>query len=380
MNFSCTQENLNQGLQTVSHIAVKNTTLPILNNVLIEVKEKEIKLSTTNLEIGINCLIRGRVDKDGSYTIPAKLFSDYVNLLPNKKVDINLKEDHLNVSCENYKTKLNGQSASEFPLIPKIEREEPFVCTANEFKKALQQVIFACTTSETRPEISGVFLNFSGENLTLAATDSYRLAEKKIKINNKAKKETRVIVPARALQELIRILSGYQALGEITQEEGDGENLKVYINENQILFSYENIELVSRLIEGQYPDYKQIIPQSNKTEAVISVAELVKAVKLGSLFTKSGINDIELQIIGNDLVVSSANSQTGENEIKLNIQKNGQDNSIIVNHRYLLDGLQSIGSEEINFVMTDGNTPCVLRPKKPVKDFEYLYIIMPIRQ
>ena len=378
MKFSCVQENLNKGLLVVSHIATKNTTLPILNNVLVEVKEKEIRLSTTNLEIGINCMVRGKIEKEGSYTFPAKLLSDYINLLPNKKIDIELQEERLGVSCENYKTKLNGQPAADFPLIPRVEKDDAFVCQAESFKRALQQVIFACTISENRPDISGVLLSFTDDGLTMAATDSYRLAERKIKFAKKGKKELKVIVPARTLNELVRILSTHQGVGELTEEE-DGESLKIYINENQILFLYDNIELVSRVIEGQYPDYQQIIPQNNKTEATVSVAEFVKAVKLGSLFTKTGINDIDLNFKDKELLVSSANTQAGENKINLNIEKSGDDNNIVVNYRYLLDGLQNIDADEVCFNMIDGSTPCSLRPKGENKD-SYLYIIMPIRQ
>lgn len=377
MKFSCTQENLNKGLLTVNHIAVKNASLPILNNVLVEVKDKKIKLSTTNLEMGINCTVRGKIEKEGSYTLPARLFSDYISLLPNKKVDVDLSGERVQVVCENYETKLNGQPVTDFPLIPKIDKGDVFVCRADIFRKSIQQVIFACASSETRPEIGGVFFSFSGDELVLAATDSYRLAEKRVVLNKSAKKEMSVIVPARTLQELSRILSGRQGAEDIAEE--DSENVEIYINENQVMFVYDNIELVSRLIEGQYPDYKQIIPEGSKTEALLPAGELLKAVKLGSLFTKAGINDIDLNFKEATLLISSANTQAGENKIKLSVQKKGDDNNIVINYRYLLDGLQSIESEDINFSMTDGNTPCILAPAKQKED-KYLYIIMPIRQ
>ena len=182
MKITCTQENLNQGLGFVSHIASKNTSLPILSNVLIKAEKGSLSLTTTNLEMGINCLVRGKIDKDGSYTVSSKLFNDYVSLLPNQKIEIELKDDFLEIKCEDQDTKIKGNSAEEFPLIPQVEKKNPYICKISDLLNALSQVIFAVSVSETRPEISGIYFNFSDNVLTLTATDSYRLAEKKIKL------------------------------------------------------------------------------------------------------------------------------------------------------------------------------------------------------
>lgn len=376
MKLTTLQENLKNGLFTVSHIAGKNINLPILSNIMIKASNGNIQLITTDLELGVVSSVRGKIEEDGSFTVDAKLLSDYVSLLPNQKIKIAKKDGKIVVECENYKTTIKGQEAEEFPLIPQVEKKEFFSVKTNDFKKALSQVVFAVSNSETRVELSGVLFSFSKNNLILAATDSYRLAEKNIEIktNSNGSEEKRIIVPAKTLQELIRILSG-------VKEEGvdDDKELKFYITDNQILFETGSTELVSRLIEGQYPDYKQIIPENLKTTSIVNRSELTRAVKASSIFSKTGVNDISLDFpIGkNKTIISSASGQTGENITELDSNVSGAENSMVVNYRYLLDGINNIDSENIKIEVTDGNTPCILQPEK---EKGYLYIIMPIKQ
>jgi len=384
MKISCTQENLNQGLFIVSHLATKNINLPILNNILFQVSEKTIKLSATNLEIGINCVIRGKVDQEGEFTVQSRLLADYVSLLPKDRVDIEVsndpKEDQnqiLKINCRNYSTKIKGQLAVDFPVIPQIEKDNPYILDYNDFKKAMGQVIFAVSVNETRPEIGGVSFNFTGGKLVLAATDSYRLAEKAIDLDKKSNsEEKRIIIPVKTLQELSRILGSFKDSATIA----DIKNIEIYLTENQILFVLGDIELISRLVEGQYPDYKQIIPQQTNTKAILDVSELAKAVKTTSLFARSGIYDVGLQFVANkkEVVVSSTNNQIGESVSKITCDLDGGDNNIVVNYRYLLDGLQNINSDKVEIAVIDSGNPCVLKPAG--KDLGYLYIIMPIKQ
>ncbi|MBU1164589.1 DNA polymerase III subunit beta [Patescibacteria group bacterium] len=377
MKLSATQENLNQGLLVVSHVAAKSTSLPILNNILIKAEGGSIKLLSTNLEIGVTCVIRGKVEKDGSFTVQSRLLADYVNLLPKKNVNLEVleeedKEGTLNIKCENYSTKIKGASSNDFPLIPEIDKKNPVTVSASELRQAISQTIFAVAASETRPEISGVLLSVAGDQLTLAATDSYRLAEKTIKI--KGGKETKVIVPARTMQEILRILSSFKDPSAIENI----ENVKLYITENQILFVVDNIELISRLVEGQYPDYRQIIPEQNKTKASLDKQELVKATKTASLFTRSGIYDVNLDfsVAGKKLIVSSTNNQLGENISELDAKLEGEENNIVVNYKYLLDGLAVMESDDVALEMNDSSNPCVLKSQ----DKDYIYIVMPIKQ
>lgn len=376
MKIFSLQENLKQGIFAVGHIAGKNINLPILNNILVKAEGGNIKMITTNLEIGIINTIRGKTEKEGSFTIDSKILSDCVSLLPNKKVGLEQKENVLVVDCENYQAKIKGQSAEDFPLIPEVDKKNYYSALLDEFKKAVSQVIFAVSNNETRIELSGVLFTFYENNLTLTATDSFRLAEKKLTINtNNGEEERKIIVPAKTLQELIRILSGSPS-DDVGSEK---DEVKFYISDNQILFTYGSTELVSRLIEGQYPDYQQIIPANQKTEVIIDKTELTRSVKMASLFSKTGINDINLDFPAgkNQVIVSSISGQTGENVNSLDAKVTGDDNSIVLNYRYLLDGLNSIDGEMVRISVIDGNTPCVLRPEK---DDGHLYIIMPIKQ
>ena len=369
------QENLKQGLALVGHVAGKNINLPILNNILIKAEAGKIKLVATNLEVGIISVVRGKIETEGSFTVNSKIISDCIGLLPNKKIGLNQKENDFLVDCENYQAKIKGQSAEEFPLIPEVDRKNYFSAQAEAFKSAISQVIFATPVSETRLELSGVLFIFSGNSLTLAATDSYRLAEKKIQIKSNSQEGKKIIVPAKTLQELLRVLS--VNLGDDVEE--NSQEIKFYISDNQILFTYGSTELVSRLIEGQYPDYQQIIPTNSKTKIIIDRQELTRAVKMASLFSKAGINDVNLDFpLGkNQVVVSSVSGQTGENITNLQAKVVGNENSIVVNYRYLLEGLSNIGEEMVKIEIIDGNTPCLIRPEK---DESYLYIIMPIKQ
>jgi len=369
------QENLKQGLALVGHVSGKNVNLPILNNVLIKAEEGKIRLIATNLEIGVISTVRGKIERGGSFTVNSKIISDCINLLPNKKIGLEQKENDLLVDCENYQAKVRGQSSEEFPLIPGVDRKNYFSADVGEVKKAISQVIFATAASETRLELSGVLFVFSGDNLTMAATDSYRLAEKKIKIKSNNEEEKKIIVPAKTLQELLRILS----INLDDEIEEKNPEIKFYISENQILFTYGSTELVSRLIEGQYPDYQQIIPVSSKTKVSIDRQELIRAVKMASLFSKTGINDVNLDfpISKNQVVISSVSGQTGENITNLEARVSGDDNSIVVNYRYLLEGLSNIEKEAVKIEIIDSNTPCIIRPEQ---DENYLYIIMPIKQ
>jgi DNA polymerase III subunit beta len=375
MKIYSLQENLKQGLALVGHVAGKNVNLPILNNVLIKAEEGKIKLIATNLEIGIISVVRGKIDSEGSFTVNSKIISDCINLLPNKKVGLEQKENYLMVDCDNYQAKANGQSAEDFPLIPEVDRKSYFSAEAEEVKQAISQVIFSASNSETRLELSGVLFVFSGNNLTLTATDSYRLAEKKIQIKTNSQEDKKIIVPAKTLQELLRVLSVNLA----DEVEEKSREIKFYISDNQILFTYGSTELVSRLIEGQYPDYQQIIPATSKTKTTIDRQELTRAVKMASLFSKTGINDVNLDFPSgkNQVVISSVSGQTGENITSLPAKVAGEDNSIVVNHRYLLEGLGNMDNEMVKIEVIDGNTPCVIRPEQ---DKNYLYIIMPIKQ
>jgi len=382
MKFSCTQENLNQVLNIVSHIAIKNANLPILSNLLIKAENKNLTISATNLEIGISANMRGKIESDGEFSVDARLLDSYISLLPKDRLEVELIGDELKIQCQKQKTKIKGQSTADFPLIPKLNRENPYVISADSFKEAIYSVSFAAANSEIRPEISGVYVGFLKDKLILTATDSYRLAERKISYieNNKARLNTdytdiKVIIPVKTLQEVSRILG---SLKDDLAEDAT-ENIEIYVEESQIMFVYNGVELVSRLIEGQYPEYEQIIPTNLPNKIKVNTSELIKAVKTSSLFAKSGVFDIKLDFKSNnkELLVTASSSQTGENISSLEMEKTGGGEEIILNYKYLLDGLGNIGANYIFFEINDSNSPCVIKPENVGG---YLYLIMPIRQ
>lgn len=365
MKFTCTQENLNKGLGLVSNIANKNSNLPILNNVLLKADKNGLTLITTDLEIGIKAFIRGKVDEDGEFTVDAKLLNNFIGLLPKENIDLSLKDGALEIKTKNQETNIRGLEAEDFPLIPDIDKENQVELSAQELKRALHQIMLAASLDSSRLEINAVNFNFKQNELVLAATDSYRLAEKKLKITSSA--EHNLIIPLKTMQELARILN-----------ENSSANLKIYFNENQIMFVFDGVELVSRVIDGKYPDYHQIIPQKFETEAKCAIRDVVPAIKSVALFCKQGINDIKLEFNSKkqELIITTASSSSGTSKAKVLAAISGGDLEIVFNYRYLLDGLNNIDGENIVFKINP-NSPGLLQPEK---QSDYVYLAMPIRQ
>lgn len=378
MKFSCTRENLHRGLNITCHLMTKNINLPILQNVLIKAEGGSIRFTTTNLEMAVNCLVRGKVDENGEYTLPSKLFYDYVSLLPNETVGLLIDEKDADIECAGRKTKIHGLGASEFPLIPKIETTKTVQISVDDFKHALTQVLFAVATNESRPELTGILFSFFNHEqegrMTLAATDSYRLAEKTIPTVSFNEAPFSVIVPSKTLLELSRILSLFKDDVELPSV------LSLNLSSGQLVFVYGPVELTSRIIEETYPDYKQIIPTQFQTRAVIDREDFIKAVKTASLFSRAGLFDVVLDLDPQQkrLSVSATDATRGQNITHCSADLSGSPNTVTVNHRYLTDGLQAILTEQVVFEMIDGFNPCLLSPNS-TQD-AYRYIVMPIKQ
>lgn len=375
MKLISVQENLKKGLSIVSHGTGKNINLPILNNILIKAHKNSVELISTNLEIGIIHKLRGKVEEEGEFTVDAKIITDYVNLLPSENVEIESVDEELRIECENYKTKIRGESAKEFPLIPTVDQSNYYSCSVADLKKALNSVVFAVSNSENRIELSGVFFDFNDGRLIMVATDSYRLAERYVNVKASGDFiDQKLIVPARTVQELLRILSNYNSEDLAFEQNGE---VHISISDNQILFTIDSVDLVSRLINGQYPDYKQIIPDKSKTEVVANKSELLRAVKAAAIFSKIGINDINLEFKNNKIIISASSGQSGESRVDMEAEITGIDNEVAINFRYLIDGLNNIDSDRVKMKMVSGNTPCILTSEK---EDSYLYVVMPIRQ
>jgi len=368
MHIICLQKNLKKALSITERIIGKNLTLPILNNILLSIENKRLKVSSTNLEIGINYWVSGKIEKEGSITVPARLLSGFVSNLPNKKVELKVRDNQLSLKCENHKAVLKGLSAKDFPIIPKIKDNSLFKIRGEVFKTALTQVVEMASFSESRPEISGIFMNLDATDskslIKLVATDSFRLAEKIIE--NKSKNHNHsLIIPQRTIQELIRVLS---------EEEAE---LEVILGSSQILFNLGFCQIISRLIEGQYPDYQQIIPKDSKTQVIINREQLINAVRIASLFS-SKINDIKLNILPEKsaLEVSAKDIDLGEDRSQIKAEINGPGLEVAFNYRYVLDGLNNILSDKVIFSFNTGSNPATIRP---VGDKTYTYMIMPIK-
>jgi len=366
MNITCTKENLLEGLTRVSHVAGKNTTLPILSNVLVKTEGGGITLITTNLETGMRATVRGKVEGKGEITVPAGILTEYVSLLPNGVVKLETEGDVLNVQMKSRTTKVKGMSADEFPVLPEVEKGVEVAVDGALLKQAIAQVGFAVAGDTARPEISGVYMHFSGDTCTLVATDSYRLSERVVPLTETLKEDTSIIVPVRTLQELTRVLQD--------------DAVKIITSESQIRFMMREVEIVSRLIEGRYPDYQQIIPTESSTTIEIGVEEFLQAVRSVSIFCKSGINDVSLTVQAekNQLVVQATNTQIGESTAVLNVKRvSGTDLTIVFNYRYLMDGLQAFGEPAVQLKLLDQGNPGILAPKEG--DY-FLYLLMPIKQ
>lgn len=377
MKFACTQENLIQGLNMAGHVAGKNVNLPVLGNILLKTEAGSLKLSATNLEMAVNCSVRGKVEAEGEYSVPAKLFMDYVSLLPAGKVELVLTEEGLEVKSGDQETVLKGIPANEFPLLPKLAKDHGYSLPSNDLKRALSQVVFAVSTSQSRPELTGVACFFGPEGsehrATFVATDSYRLAERVLTCTGGGS-ATRFIVPARALVEAMRILGAYK------DELGVPENVFLNFTENQLVVSFGNVELISRLIEGSFPDYKQIIPQQFKTEAVINRSELQKAVRAASLFSRQGLFDVHVSLDPEKSVctVESADQGVGKTKTTIKGTVTGVANTVTLNFRYLGEGLASMSGEQVRLRQIDSMNPLLLAPEGSSETYQY--IVMPIRQ
>jgi DNA polymerase III subunit beta len=374
MKFTCIKENLSSAMSLVTSLATKSVNLPILSNVLLRAGEQKVEIIATNLELAIVATVRAKVEVAGDFTVPARTLSDFINLLSDEKIELEQKENELVVSCGKSATKIKGMPADEYPVIPTAGDGQGFLISAEELRGGLNKVNIAAARNDIRPELSGVLFGFNLEDsgdLVLAATDSYRLAEKKIKIIQ-GKESFRVIVPGRAAQEISHILA---APNELEAE----KNARVIVSDNQIAINYNNVQLISRLVEGQYPDYTQIIPKDFKTSIAFSIAKMAKEIKAASIFTTVGVNAVAFDVdpaVG-EVKIASTSTQTGEYRSGLDVEIKGEKNAILLNHRYLLDGLNTLDQDAGELKIINGDSPCVLRG---AGDESYLYIVMPIRQ
>ncbi len=365
MKLSVTQENLTKALSNVSRVASARNELVILNNILLRTDNNRLLVAATNLEIASKQYIGTKISKPGSITVPARLITDFVASLPTGTVELEVKNDHLYIKSGKFSSTINGMVADEFPELPEIDEDKTieYKFKASELKKSLSQTIIASSSDTTRPVLTGVFWHTSKGSLLLAATDGYRLAERRLM---KVKDEVNAIIPTTTLQEVLRCLGD------------NNEDISVLFDNTQVCFKTPSLEIVSRLIDGKFPDYQQLIPQKSEVEVVLSKDDLGRVTKVASLFAREsgGGITISTSVEKSTLSIHSIASELGENtsEASAEITNDGE---ITINSRYLLDALGVIGGDELMFAFNGKLAPCILRESK--KDADYLYIIMPMK-
>jgi len=365
MKLQVTQENLNRALGTVARVANSRNALPILANILLKTVNNRLSLAATNLDIAITDYIGAKVTQEGSITVPARLMQDFVGSLPAGVIELELEDSKLKITAEHYKSVINGIPADDFPVMPAIEGGNSWKIPGGNLKKSLQQVAFAASNDESRPVLTGVYLHTVEGRLFMAATDSYRLAEKDLGKLNIGDQDFKLLIPVSAMQDLQRIVSDFS------------EDVEVTHDDQQILFRVGDVDLVARLIEGKYPDYRKLIPANFGTTALLKRSDFVNVTKVSSLFARESAGSVTINVddVAKELSIHAIASQLGENDAAAAADVSGG-GSITLNSRYLLDGLNAFGGESVQFCF-NGKLEATLLQDLAVDD--YIHIIMPLK-
>jgi DNA polymerase-3 subunit beta len=381
VKVSCLQENLARGLSIVGRAVASRSTLPVLGNVMLSTDGGRLKLSATNLEIGINCWVGAKVQEEGATTVPARLLIEFVNSLPPEQIDMELtvRTQELNLRCAHFEANIKGIDAQEFPIIPTSGDGEAVIhLERGSLRRMIDQVAFAAATDESRPILTGVLVKFEADQLVMAAADGFRLSVRTEPAPELTSEPISVIIPARALTELARITA---PSGPMVEGEEDFVEITITPARNQILFHMKDIDLVSQLIEGNFPDYNQIIPKEYNSRAVLDVASFLKAGKVSFLFARESANIVRLQIepggelSPGHLIMSATSAELGSNVGEIDATVEGEPIEIAFNARYLIDILSVINTAQVILETTNSSSPGLLRP---VGDQSFIHVVMPM--
>jgi DNA polymerase-3 subunit beta len=373
MKLTCLQENLNRGLGIVGRAVATKTTLPITNNVLLATDEGRLKLVATNLEMAVSCWLGVKVQDEGAITVPARLLTEFVSSLPNDTISIQLSAQTktLGLKCARFEARISGIDAKEFPPIPSVDEGISTSVEVEALHQAINQVAFAAATEESRPVLTGVSARFEGKTLTLAAADGFRLAVYDLPVAEEVGQKTEVIIPARTLSELNRLMADEE------------EAVKITLNpaKSQILFRLKSVELVSQLVQGTFPNYSQIIPQSYTTRMIVSVAEFLRATRTASIFARDGSGTVRLIITpGSEtnpgkLSVSARSEEIGDDVGEIDATVEGDESKIAFNGKYLIDVLSVLDEAQVALETNNPSSPGLLRP---VGTDNYIHVVMPM--
>jgi DNA polymerase III subunit beta len=373
MKVTVLQENLARGLSIVSRAVSPRSTLPVLANVLIASDEGRLRLSATNLEMGITCWIGAKIEEEGSTTVPARTLADLVGTMPDPQVSLTLNTQNqtLNVRSGSSTNDIKGIDAQEFPPLPVPDFDDAILISLTDFKEMIHQVAFAASTDEARPVLMGVLVLVDGDKVTMAAADGFRLSVRSATLSAAAPASVSAIIPARALSELARIASDGEQTVQMVIPKGRG----------QVVFRVKDAELVSQLIDGTFPDYQQIIPRSHKSRTLVSTGSLLKACRQAEIFAREGSNVVRLNIKTNgemqpgEVEISAHSEETGSNETLVEATVDGIPLLIAFNVKYLREVLEVVKSPNVAIETSAPNAPGVVRP---VGDDNFLHVIMPM--
>ena len=371
MKLSCLQENLNRGLGIIGRAVASRTTLPITQNVLITTDESQLKLAATNLEIAISCWIGAKIESEGSITIPARVLTEFVGSLPSDIISLNLKHHTLELKCGRYEARINGLDAADFPPIPQVGDGFTTKVKAEDLKQAISLVAFAAATEESRPVLTGVQTEFEGSKLTMAAADGFRLAVHRTTLAEPVKEKVAMIIPAKAYHELNRLMTA------------DDQEIEITLNaqKSQVLFKLKGIEMVSQLIQGAFPNYSQLIPQTYGTKARIDVAEFLRAIKMAAIFARDGSGIARVIVTpgatpeAGKITISARADEIGDNIGEIDALVDGEAAKIAFNARYLADVLSVVKQAQVSLEVTTPSNPGVIRP---VGTDNYDHVVMPM--
>jgi DNA polymerase-3 subunit beta len=371
VKVSCLQENLARGLSIVGRGVSTRGTLPILGNVLVRTDSGRLKLTATNLEIGVNCWVPAKIEDEGAITVPAKLFTDFVNSLPAGPVDIalNVRTKTVHLKSATTEANMKGLDAEEFPIIPAIPDKPTTRMSQSVLRRMINEVAFVAATDDSRPVLTGVLTTFDGNEVTMAAADPYRLSVRRAPLLMTVEPKVEIIIPARSLFEVARIVDDSDSPVDIL----------VTPNGSQVIFHTEEADLVSRIIEGQFPNYRQVIPTSHATKVTVARDELLKATKLASYFARDAANIVRFTVDPAQevpLVVSATAAEIGDNTSRVDATVEGQATAIAFNSRFVADALGSLAASEVALELGGPLAPGVVRI---VGDDSYLHVVMPLR-
>lgn len=377
MKITCLQEHLHKGLQTVGKAVANKTTLPVLNNILIATDGGRLKLAATNLEVGITNWVGCQVEEEGAITVPARLLSDFVSSLPNDRITMTLDERTrtLQLRCARFEANIKGIPAEEFPIIPEVGNVPLARIPAPLLKEMINQVAFAASSDDSRPVLAGVYVHIEGREMTMAAADGFRLAKRTTQLDAPVDEVIKLIIPARSMVELAR------ALPDDEGEEAERVSLMVTPNRNQVLFHLDELDVTSRLVEGNYVDIQRVIPSDWTSRTVVTTSELLKAVRVASFFAKDSANILRVQVEpGADLTpgvltVSANAAEVGDNKSQLDCMVDGEGSQIALNVRFLMDVLNVVSTSQVALETKTPGSPGVL---KPVGEDGLIHVIMPM--